>query len=444
MIKKISDNIYIFISAVFAILGMMAAGCTSDREVPDEVLADMEEYVSEITVSVASHGLKLSTRSEGEDPGQGEKEENEGEAGDEIDYTEFDIDKLTPYTLDFDENSIIQVSQIGRNQLPFESPEVTYDFSYIPGSEDATWDGENTYNFRPYEADTPLKWNTIGETGSWRGGFGLFSLYFPIENQLRQKMGDEGTYIYSVMEDQSTLENLKKSDILGAYHTTPALFSRLRFRLFHLMTYVRIRLFVPVYDDEKNTGYRNDALLYATLNNVTPDFAINWTANRSGDTQAPAVDPLEGEGNIKMYLHPLPEGVTEYPITKIKYKDYLRDGYFDQKIDGDYDTVRVYDFSVIIPLQTGMMDETGQQGPFAKSDFLHFYFRTNSGATTRYYFNQTLTANSTDSEIALNQGVYQYLQLYVPRVGNQVVYVGAKVNPWNQRGTEMLLTPEEE
>ena len=240
------------------------------------------------------------------------------------------------------------------------------------------------------------------------------------------------------MEDQSTVEALKKSDILGAYHSTPAIFSRIRFRLFHLMTYVRIRLYVPVYDNVKNTGYRDGSLLYATLDNVTPDFAIDWNVSRSSDEQGPVVSPLSGDGQIKMFLHPLPDG-QEHEKTTIKYKDYLPDGYYDQGITGDYDEVRVYDFSVIIPKQKGIVDEDGKESNFTDTEFLNFYLRTNAGGTTRYYFKQSFSANTNESTIEMNQGVFQYIQLYVPRVGNQVVFVGAKVNPWNQFRTDMFL-----
>lgn len=358
--------------------------------------------------------------------------------------TLYNIEELIPYDIEFSGSSVLQVSQKTRDTDPFQKDNQTYDFKFSEDY-DATWDNEGSFNFVACDPDNPLDWNKIGAGGSWNGGFALFSLYFPDENSIREKEGDQGAMIYSVMEDQSTLQNLMRSDILGAYHSVPNLFSRIRFRMFHLMTYLRIRLYVPVYDDELNTGYRNGALLSATFNHVNPDFAIDWGVIRAGDTQGPAVSPIDGDSQIKMYQHPLPAGETEYPTTVIKYKDYLRDGYFDQGITGDYDTVRVYEFSVIIPNQSGSFDAKGVwHNNFAETDFLNFYFRSNSGATTRYYFTQALSANSNASTLEMNQGVFQYLQLYVPRVGNAVVYVGAQVKNWEQKGTEMLLTPEEE
>lgn len=361
----------------------------------------------------------------------------------------FNLKDLIPYNLQFDENSIVQVSQQTRTMYPFLTQDEIYDFKYMK-DEEASWDDEISYNFRAANSEETLEWNKIQDTGSFDGGFALYCMYFPIENQLRQRQAAGGANHYYVLEDQSTIENLMKSDILGAYHHTPSIFSRIRFRLFHLMTYVRVRLYVPVFESDKNTGYREGALQYATIDNVTPEFAIEWNAVPSSDSQGPAISPLSGDGSIKMYQHPLKAGEKEHPIVKLPYQKFLPSGYFDQGITGDYDNVRVYDFSVLIPNQKGTIDpETGQETVFTNTDFLNFYFRTNSGASTRYFFNQSYIGSiSQDKEnpqfqdlatLNMNQGYFQYLELYVPRVGNQVIFLGSKVLPWTQVGSEMLL-----
>lgn len=420
---------HIYLSAALALL-LGACAQESDPVVPSPV--------GGLSVEIASHPV-VTTRADddGDTPDDGDDPVNPDD-----DYKNFDISELIPYTLKFDENTIVQVSQLTRDISPFRSPDLTYDFSYIPGT-DATWEDENSYNFAPYFQDDPLEWNKIGEGGSLNGGFALFCMYFPIENQIREVRDENEVINYYVMPDQRTLENLTKSDILGAYHSTPTLFSRIRFRLFHLMTYLRIRLYVPVYDDKKHNGYREGALQYATLDNVTPYFAIDWSAVRSSDTQGPPVSPVDGTGQIFMYQHPLPDGETEHPKRMIKYGDFLPDGYFDQGIEGDYDEVRVYDFSVILPNQKGIKDEDGKESNFTSTDFLNFFFRTNAGGTTRYFFNQALSANTNESTLEMNQGVFQYLQLYVPRVGDQAIFVGGHVNDWSNNGTNMMLQPTE-
>lgn len=385
------------------------------------------QYVNGITVSIA-------TRAEGDGDGSGDAENNPNK------NSNFNIDDLIPYTLAFDQNTILQVSQQALHLSPFQTEDAIFNYQYIPTYVDheGAWDDENSYNFTPYGQDEPLEWNRISQTGSYLNGFAMHCLYFPIENRIRSKVSDTGAILYSVMEDQSTVENLKKSDILGGFHITTELFSRIKFRLFHLMTYIRIRLYVPVYDDEKNTGYREGSLKYATLDNVTPDFAIDWNYQVTPDDNGQQINPLNGDGSIKMYQHPLPEGATEHAIEEIKYKDFLPSGYYDQGIVGDYDKVRAYDFSVLLPQQKGIKDADGKETNFTGTEFLNFYLQTNAGGTTRYYFTQSLGSESNESVLEFKPGYFQYIELYVPRVGNQVVFVGAKVNPWNQTNTGMF------
>ena len=355
----------------------------------------------------------------------------------------FDIDGLTPYSINFNNKRVIHISQNTPDITPFQREEDIFSYRFDSKlAEGSGWDIDDTYNFTPYNQKTPLQWTRIG-ANSLDGGFQLFSLHFPLEEKVSLSKDEYGGLRFKVMEDQSTLDNLQRSDILGAYHSMDKLYQRLRFRLHHMMTYVRIRLYVPVFDQQKNTGYREGALLSATLNNVTPEFAIEWNAGRDPDTQGPKVSALSGEGEIKMYLHPLEDGMTEHPVIELN-GEYLRDGYFDQGLNGEPDKVRVYDFSVIIPEQRGTVGEDGQESNFTSTNFLNFAFRTNSGAVTTYYFNQAFSNNKDDSQLDMTQGKYQYLQLYVPRVGNKIIYLGATVKPWNHNGATMVLQPDED
>ena len=413
-----------------ALAGLLCWSCAADMpSMPEEPLGE-SPYVDNIGVSLAHRMPIVTTRADGDAEAPSDNS--------------FEVDTLMAYTIEFNANSVIQVSQKIQTEDPFRNDEETYDFSFLPLEDqvdsDDPWNDPNSYNFGASAGDSPLEWNTISSKGSWNGGFALFSLYFPVENQLRQKNGENGTILYSVMEDQSTEENLLKSDILGAYHSTTKLFSKIRFRLFHLMNYLRIRLYVPVYDEDDDTGYRDGALQYATINNVNPDFAIEWGAIRSPDSQGPKVNAVPGTGEIKMYKHPLPDGKTQYPITTIDYTDF----YPDQGLPTNYDKVRYYDFSVIIPMQASEKDEDGKEHSFTETNFLNFFFQSNSGAINKYYFTMSQSGSSSSNNLELTQGRFQYLELYVPRVGNQVVNMGAKVINWDQLGTEMVLTPEPE
>lgn len=416
-------NIKLVSLAFTAVSGMVLTSCSNDIE-PS---GSQSPYVDGLEISMATRAVE-----DGREFGIGPQ-------------SGLDLDELIPFSLKFDANTTIQVSQQTTRTAPFQTDDAIYDFKYKTES-NASWSDEATYNFTPYNQESPLEWNKIGEGGSFSGGFALYSLYFPVDNKIQERI-EGNTHIYTVKKDQSTLENLKASDIMGAYHSTPSIFSRIRFRMFHLMTYLRIRLYVPVFKEDKNTGYREGALLSATLDNVNPEFSFDWSIIPSGDTEGPSVLKSSGNDEIKMYQHPLADGKTEHEKVLIEYKKFLKDGYFDQGIDGDFDEVRVYDFSVIFPAQKGSAED-GIGNPFTATEFLNFIFRTNSGAQTRYYFEQSLVGQTTDvgesNELHLNQGDFQYLELYVPRVGNKLIYVSANVNPWVQRATDMMLQQQPE
>ena len=452
-----------------AILPLLSGSCTG--ELPQDSPANRVDGSELVGI-----GATIATRSES-DEDNGSSNSNSGDL--------FGIDTLAAYTLSLGSGTILHVSQQTGSQTPFWNDNVTYSYQYIDDYQydgDDAWMDDNCYNYTPYLQDTPLEWSKIYALGTYAGGYAMFCMFFPLEDAVQRRNNADGSITYYVQEDQSTLDNLKRSDILAAYHSTPAIFSRIKFRLFHLMSYLRIRLYVPVYRADLNTGYRDGALNYATLTNVTPHFTIEWSIINSGDTEAPVVAGLTEESlrkklgeetplssSITMYQHPRPDGATEYPKIKIKYKDFLPKNYYDQGLgEEEYDEVRIYDFSVIIPVQekkTRIVDGQSEEVDFTDTDFLNFYLRTNAGAETRYYFNRAFkgqgspdygsdedhgngdNSNSNNKEanrFDITQGRFQYLQLYVPRVGNEVLYVGAHVNPWGKKGSGMLLQPSDQ
>lgn len=424
------NKIYgILIPAVIAIL----SGCTQDEADPGQK-GDGSSAVDVINVSLRTRDGSEETPGDYDTDKEAEKDTEE--------ITDTDIQRLygMPFKLSFDSNSIIFVSQQTEKSYPYSSDDITYAYKYIEDNE-ADW--EDGYNFTPLDQESPLEWFTIGNRGSFRGGFALYALYFPGRTEIPQRVENNVIY-YSVESDQSTLENLIKSDILGAYHSNPTLFTRLRFNLFHLMTYLRIRLYVPVYDREKKTGFYDNALISANLSQASPDFSIEWSALRSSDTEGPAITPGNTEGTITMYMHPIPEGEERETKDDFEYGKYIPDTFYDQGIDGDYDTVKVYDFSVIIPRQGNVTDENGKVDSFTQTNFLNFVMQSNSGAEVKYLFNQALTASSLGNNLQLDQGVFQYLELYVPRIGNNVIYVKGTLNPWGQHTTSLPLHSNED
>lgn len=416
--------------SVNILIGLLLVFFWSCKEEKGPSFDSEENVIEKITVSMA-------TRDQDDTAGNGDADNKDTEEEEEEEI--FDPKKYeVPFDLEFDSKSVVFLSQQTASTAPFKTSSDIYAYRYIEDSE-ATW--EEGYNFTPRDLDNPLEWFKIGNTGSYLGGFQLYALYFPKETEIPQRV-ENGNIYYSVQQDQSTLENLIKSDILGAYHSTPTLFTRLNFRLFHLMTYLRIRLYVPDFDKDSKTGFYDDALVSASVENATPEFVIEWGAIRSPDSEGPAISPLAGEGNIIMYYHPLKPGVEKREIYEIEYENFVPNDYFDQPLEGKYDRVRVYDFSVLIPMQKGTLNEDGTESSFTQTDFLSFNIKSNSGAITKYVFNQSKTANSTGSNLQLTQGNFQYMELYVPRVGNRVIYAGSKLNQWSHRATSFPLTDQ--
>ena len=356
-------------------------------------------------------------------------------------------DELMPYKSEFTEGSTIFISQQTDRASAFQDPNYIYAYTYNPNAIGATWEsGEN------FTSSKSINWGEISQRGTWTNGrFSLYALHFPKLNSIRQKTitNDDGssTILYNVLEDQSTLENLEQSDVMSAFSTFD-LFERMRYRLFHLMTYIRVRVYVPVYDNETKTGFASGALNSATVEGACPDFLIEWATNRSSFTQGPLIKAYSGETtSINMYRH---TETSNEPI-QIPYAQYLPDGFLTQPIEGDYDNVRVYDFSVLIPVQNDIprVDENGDpvygtdgkqiMDPFYSSNFLNFNVTSPSGAQYKYYFNGSFAANSSDIDLKLDQGYFQYMELYIPRVGNKVIYVSSKVNPWLHYGANFGL-----
>lgn len=381
-------------------------------------------------------GVRLAERGEGENPDGNANTSDGGSVADTKVYP-FEM----PFSPEFDSRSVIFVSQQTSQTAPFRTIDAIYPYQYKPdyestGNKEDDWYDE-VYNFTPL-SENPLEWFKIGNTGSYLNGFSLYALYFPLQQEMTWKE-ENGNITYSVEKDQSTLDNLIKSDIMGAYHSSPTLFSKLNFRLFHLMSYVGVRVYVPVYNETKKTGFYDGALQAAFMENANNEFGIEWNVTIHSDDAGPKIKSNASQEKIKMYLHELPAGVKERPVVPINYKDFVYEGFFDQGLDDDIDYVRVYDFSVLLPMQDYSESFSTEDSESNYLDIMSFVLRSNSGAETYYYFNQSTMKDQDNNHVQLNQGYFQYLELYVPRIGNKVVYAGAVLESWGEHSASFPL-----
>lgn len=343
-----------------------------------------------------------------------------------------DTDETAPIKIEeFDDGSLLYFSQMSQSSEPnfSDKEESAENYLYIyqyKANKKATW--ESGENFVPYGGRSSFNWDRTLGIGPSGNAFKFFGFYFPVDNEVRWSVEDDQTGGAEKPYDRS---KFMKSDIMGAYHATSSIFTRMRFRLFHLMTYLKVTLYVPVYkaeysepDKQNYSGFDAGALKGGFLMDALTNFNIEWTASKSSDTEAPFVEtPVNGpRKNIKMYRHLSDENI----ITDKVVSDYYT-GNVDGIEDG-VDQVRTYDFSVIFPTQT------------FSGNLLCFALTTPGGDVKYYYF---ASSQINGAGIVLTQGTLQQLYLYLPRKTNQTVLVGAKILPWQDAQTDMTVTKKE-
>ena len=327
----------------------------------------------------------------------------------------------------FDENSILYFSQMGPTQNPeFINPSAStpylYKYKYYE-NKNADWNTD--YNFANVAGSEPFTWQAVREMGSYGNAFHFYGMYFPGDNQpkfgVRQdQRGPSG--------DPYNTQNFVLSDIMGAYHATSGLFTRMRFNLFHLMVYLKVKLYVPVLEYSQNaggqssySGFEDEAVKGAYILDAYTDFNIEWRANRSSDVTAPLTQTAGGKKTIYMYTHERETGAD--PI-EIDVRDY-----YTGTIIKDNELVREYEFSVLFPNQS------------FGDNFLCFALEAPDNQLKYYYFSGSQVVGDR-SNYALSQGTLQELTLYLPRTTNQTILVQARVLPWNDAETDMTVTKQ--
>lgn len=329
----------------------------------------------------------------------------------------------------FAPGDLLYFSQMGPSQNPnFNNTDATaspyvYIYRYNNENTSANWD--EGYNFSVKPGCNDFDWDMVKQVGSVGNSFSMYAFHFPVDNKVRFSIE---TNQRGPTDNPYDKDNFKKSDIMGAYHATSSLYTRLRFRLFHLMVYLKVTLYVPVYADEVSdsemeySGFNEDAVQGAFVMNAYTDFDISWRANRSSDTEAPLTNTntAGNKANIIMYRHQSTEDVIE---------DFNVAEYYTKQ-DITTDNVRAYHFSVLFPSQT-----------FA-DNFLCFVLKTPQNETKYYYFSGSQIVGDSGN-YGLVQGTLQHLYLYLPRKTNETILVGAKLLPWIDTATDMTVTKQE-
>lgn len=462
---------------------LFSACCFALSSCSDKVGADDERnpYLMEISVS-------KTTRAEA-DSDDGEKAP--AYDGEDIFDVEFIPDK-----------SILYISQKTRFFDPFSTGVTTYKYVYYDNPY-ASWD-EN-FNFKALVEDdldpdvsvnpNALEWEEVGRKGSVGNGFALYAMYYP-----DQKNGTR-----TVAVDQSLLEDLQRSDILGAYHSTSALYSRVRFQLHHLMVYFKINLYVPVFGETWKTetkepenqgfsGYTTESLTDAWIMNVCPRFTVDWAANISSESSLGVSLPdnytKDELRNIRMYSHahegdeivdetlPDPDKQTraddegDGPVggdeddeddddpaggegevakairpvkkTRIDISQFLPKDLLDIQPMDPAEDGKIYDDVLMYSFSVIV---PAQYADFTSQNpgFLRFAFKKPGTYADKFYsFSSGFSSNSSSSVLEPNKGSLQVLNLYLPRKGDEIILVGAEIQDWTDVDTDITLPHPED
>lgn len=317
-----------------------------------------------------------------------------------------------------DGESLIYISQAGVGIDPFVETETNNWYLYQYYDNESAWwgsegeDGENEggYNFAPV-GQNELDWETIKKIGYIGNSYTFCSLYFPGDNKIRN----------GVERDQSTLTNLRNSNYLGAKHTTIKEKVRLRFRFYHLMTYLHVTLYVPIWSASDNSGYLDSAVDKAEALQIYPDLQVDWKGETTSDASPGLSIPVSSEKtDIRMYMHP------ETVETEININEYYPNGK-DQDV---IEKVTKYTFSVLLP--------PGQD--ISQRNFLRFYLHTPGGTEKKYLFSTSQIPGNTQLE--LSRGTVNELELYLPRKENNTILISASIEDWKKASSEVNVTEE--
>lgn len=397
----------------FLFLFLMTLGCSEKESFPEETL-ETDDLVS--SISIYRQPATKAT-----------------EEGDELAVIPGEAPNLDGYN-EFTQGSLLYISQLGTEKDPNFQNSPANNFYIYEYQENVKADWDNEYNFVPYN-NAAIKWSLIKDFGSVGNAFSLYAMSFPASTV----SGFNATNLnFEVQTDQTgkddpyDLVNFYNSDILGAYHATSALYTRLRFNLFHLMVQLKITIYAPVFEDSSDpqgkysySGFKENAMVSGYLLNSQNQFNISWRANRSSDTEPPLTIGAGNKTNMKMYMYePVDEIIT---IEDVKQ-------YFPSSTIND-DNVRAYNFSILFPAQTFNTND----------NLLCFVLKgvANDNETNYkyYYFSANQIVSGT---YALTQGTIQHLYLYIPRTTNQTILVGAKILNWGNSYSDMTVTQEKE
>ena len=374
-------DFYKFIS-IFSVIFLCLPGCGDDRENPDPARTKAVELAVEFDLAPDASS---------------------------------DNGVLDDYFIEG--RSIILISQRGQHlNINFDDyttdsdgqeivNENLYKYVYYSNS-GADW--KNNYNFQPY-GNHALDW-LLMKQNEMNDGYGLGALYYPVQYNV----------LNSVEPDQSSYENILRSNVLGAWHKTSTYQDRLTFRFNHLMSAFKVTILIPDWNPEDNTGFGADAAKRAYMLKVKKDFVIEWPTNLSTE-EAPVPRIIEDSEvvDIRMYLESVANDAVQMNLHDISSD-------FPDKTD----SYRTATFVVIFP----------PQQPASDGPAMRFILSTMGEMEKSFVWK---TNNILGSSLQTGRGTVNHFILYLPRTENNALLVQSYVVPWTEAESSFTVIPDD-
>lgn len=375
-----------------------------------------------------------------------------------------------------------------------------YVYMYKTPTDSADWNRGS--NFVPYinekNDSTPMNWSKIKSLGSVGNAFSFYALFQG--NNETPNTRTVAWMNYSGLQAQygphSAEELGKRYGLYGAYHATSSLYTRMRFRMYPLFNMIQVTLLVPVQkftDGEPGyTGFGPNAFKnnwnagnssvqelpglwfgvpdwagpnranIGTVKKISSSFDITWRSNISSDNDAPVIQPGTAGTNTSFYLLRYDKNNPDAEHPAFELKD-IKSFYPQSNIDTD--TVRRYEFlcyyvpqttftassynTAILSMRLLTPNSSGEMYYIQNTTYPNPDYKMSvRGTYVNYFFyGNTKGQSQLPGQTDLNfneKGVYQHLTLYVPRYGNEAVFVSAKVVKWKDTYTDMTVTDRDE
>lgn len=268
-------------------------------------------------------------------------------------------------------------------------------------------DWEAGFNFQPLNNSSALDWDLIASNGPLNSDYALGALFYPVDYEV----------FNAVQSDQSSYDDLLRSNVLGAWHRTNELKSRLRFRFFHLMSAARVTILIPDWDPADNSGFGENAAQSAYMLKMKREFSIDWPIQNTEESPVPQILSDAEPTDIKMYLESVSNEVETVNLSSIN------SSFPDQE-----ERIRRATFVILFP----------PQQPTTEGPAMRFFLNTMGGAEKRYVW------YSNDFSESFYRNTIINLILYLPRTENNAILIKSYIVPWTEAESEFNVYPDDE